>query len=422
MSIVIGKAMQLLMGMVISLNVQNSFSQQRTDTVYHIVMYGQSLMLGTGSVPLLSVQQQYNTLMFSGGIRSGYDADADYYAGLVPLTEKIVISKASGAKLGETPATGFSEEFNSLLGSAWSNTLLLSSPAQGSTSIAALTGQGIYWDRFKKDIIEASRLVFARGKKYNVPFILWNQGEKDIDGKTSADSYKNDMKWFQQKADEFIKSVTGQTNAVKILMYQTVSHNVRKAMGNPEIANAQYELAKSEANITISNTTYQLPYLKDNVHLTNVGSKWNGADHAIAAKALLIDKVNWKPIYVKGISSSKNVIVVDFHVPVPPIVFDEINVSNPGNYGFRIFNKSGKELAIKDVYIKNGDKVYISTEEEMKKGGILWYGNNGIATGALNGARGNLRDTQGDKFTIEIAGKRIRLDNWCPVFKEEIPE
>ncbi|RZL59581.1 MAG: hypothetical protein EOO93_15640 [Pedobacter sp.] len=420
MNIVISKAIRLLVGMVILLNVQNSFSQQRSDTVYHVIMYGQSLMLGTGSVPLLSVKQQYNTLMFSGGIRSGYDADSNYHGSLVSLTEKISISKASGGKLGETPASGFSEEFNSLLGRSWSNHLLLSSPAQGSTSIAALTESGIYWDRFKNDIIKANRLVLAMGKKYNVPFVLWNQGEKDIDIKTSADSYKISMKRFQQKADEFIKSVTGQKNAVKILMYQTASHNVRKAMGNPEIANAQYELAKTEANITISNATYQLPYIKDNVHLTNIGSKWNGANHAIAAKALLIDNANWKPIYMEGIAAAKNVIVLKFHVPAPPLVFDEINVTNPGNYGFRVFNKAGKELSIKNVHIKNEDKVYITTEEELNKGDLLWYGNNGTTTGALNGARGNLRDTQGNKLTIEIGGKIIRLDNWCPIFKEEI--
>ncbi len=422
MSNVASKAIRLMIGMVIFLNVPNSFSQRKGDTVYHVVMYGQSLMLGTGSVPLLSVKQPHNALMFSGGVRSGYDADSNYHNSLVPLVEKIAISKASGSKLGETPATGFSEEFNSLLGRSWSNHLLLSSPAQGSTSIASLTQEGIYWDRFKKDIIEANRLVFALGKKYNVPFILWNQGEKDIDSKTSADSYKNSMKRFQQKADEFIKAVTGQKNAVKILMYQTVSHNVRKSTGNPEIANAQYELAKSEAHITISNTTYQLPYLKDNVHLTNVGSKWNGANYAIAAKNLLIDKANWKPIYVKKIAAAKNVIVLNFHVPVPPLVFDVINVTDPGNYGFRVFNKSGKELVVKDVHIKNGDAVYITTEEEVKKGDMLWYGNNGITTGSLNGARGNLRDRQGDKFTIEIDGRKIRLDNWCPIFKEEINE
>lgn len=421
MSNVTGKAIRLMIGMVIFLNVPNSFSQHRSDTVYHVIMYGQSLMLGTGSVPLLAVKQQPSALMFSGGVRSGYDADSNYHDSLVSLIEKIAISKASGGKLGETPASGFSEEFNSLLGRSWSNHLLLSSPAQGSTSIAALTEQGVYLDRFKKDIIEANRLVFAMGKRYNVPFILWNQGEKDIDLKTSSNSYKSSMIRFQQKADEFIKSVTGQTNTVKILMYQTVSHNVRKAMGNPEIANAQYELAKSEANITISNTTYQLPYIKDNVHLTNIGSKWNGANHAIAAKVLLLENENWKPIFVKGIATAKNVVTLHFHVPVPPLVFDEINITNPGNYGFRVFNKAGKELTIKDVRVKNGDKVYITTIEELKKGDLLWYGNNGIATGALNGARGNLRDTQGDKFTIEIAGKKIRLDNWCPIFKEEIP-
>ena len=412
-------------GLCVMNNPENDVSKtdfhKDSQIVYHVVMYGQSLMLGAKSVPVISTKPAYQTLMFSGGIRSGYDiGSGNFYESLVPLVEKEVRSRGSGGKLGETPASGFSEEFVKLLKNRWPQYLLLSSPAEGSTGIASLTEPGIFWERFKTDIIEANRLVKASGKVYNVPVILWNQGEKDIDRKTFADTYKNSMKLFQQKADEFIKSVTGQKNTVKILMYQTVSHNVRKAEGNPEIANAQYELAKTEANITMSNTTYQLPYADDNVHLSNIGSKWNGASHAVAAKSLLIDQADWRPVHVKGISSSKNVIALDFHVPVPPLTFDEQAVSNPGNYGFRVFNKSGKEIKIKNVSLRKGTSVQITIESNVNKGDYVWYGNNGSGTGAQNGARGNLRDAQGNNCTIEISGKTIRLDNWCPIFREEI--
>ncbi|MBB5441192.1 hypothetical protein HDC92_004899 [Pedobacter sp. AK017] len=408
---------------------------QEKPVMYHIIMYGQSLMLGTSSVPLLTTQQKFNTLMFKGGIRSGYDQPlGTFYDGLAPLVEKISISPAGGARLAETPASGFSETFIDLLikENKFSYnadekkfekrdiTLLISSPAQGSTSVQSLTTDGTYLERFKKDIVEGQKQAIAMGKVYNVPCILWNQGERDIDLRTPSDVYKNELIAFQQLADIFIKSVTGQSNTVKLILYQTVSHLVRKTKNYIQIANAQYELAKSNPNITMSNTTYQLPFYTDHVHLSNSGSKWNGANHGIAAKRMIVDGADWRPIYVKEISYKNKEVLLQFHVPVPPLLFDEKNVSNPGNYGFSVVDEKEKPVAIHNVSLLKNNQVKIMLTEKVKPGYAIWYGNNGTTTGPENGARGNLRDSQGNVVQLEIKGKQIRLDNWTPIFKEVI--
>jgi hypothetical protein len=401
------------------------------DGIYHIVMYGQSLMLGTTSVPVISARQQYNTLMFSGGVRSGYDDDSTFYNSLVPLVEKQVKSKNTGTKLGETPASGCADEMISLLikenkwvfdaGSNQFNhkiQLLFSSPAEGSKSVKDLSPEGEYWDRFKKDVTEGKLLAAKLGKAYNVPVILWNQGERDIDVRTSAEGYKKGLIALQLKADQFIKSVTHQTNTVRLILYQTSSNNVRKNRAdNPVIANAQYELAKSNPYITMSNATYFLPYSGDNVHFTNVASKWNGAIHAVAAKKIIFDQQDWRPIFVKNTSIMGNNVDLNFNVPSPPLVFDTVAVVNPGNWGFRVFNPDGNELNITNITIA-GNSVKISTDTPLKHGCYVWYGNNGTKTGAVNGSRGNLRDSQGDIYHVNIAGQDKRIDNWTPIFKE----
>ena len=410
------------------------YSQEKTartpDSLYHIVMYGQSLMLGTTSVPVISNHQRYHTLMFKGGIRSGYDMeDSTYYDAFVPLVEKEVKSKSTGARMGETPASGFSEVmidlltrenrrvFDTISKSGYSKIrLLISAPAQGSTSVKDLIA-GQYWERFKTDITKAKQLASKAGMVYNVPVILWNQGERDIDEKTPPEEYKTLMRELQHKAGLFIKSVTHQKNTVRVILYQTSSHNVRKTINYPDIANAQYELAKAEPYITMSAPTYFLPYSPDNVHLTNTGSKWNGAIHAIAAKRIIFDQKDWRPVFVKSTSFKGKNIELKFQVPHPPLMFDTVAVSNPGNFGFRVFSNIGIEIKITGVQIvKNA--VRIKTIQAVTHGCIVWYGNNGNSTGAQNGARGNLRDSQGKLYQINISGDEKRLDNWSPVFKE----
>jgi len=403
--------------------------------IYHIIMYGQSLMLGTTSVPVITTKQKYNTLMFSGGIRSGYDSDTNhFYDRLIPLVEKQSISYKTGAKLGETPASGFSETFLKLLTkeNGWSFnpqtkkfnnhdfSLLISSPAQGSMSAKDLTSPGPYWERFKRDVLAGYKLATEMGKKYNVPFVLWNQGERDIDLKTSAEQYETYLKAFQRKADQFVKSVTHQKNTVWLVLYQTSSHNVRKSRGNPTIANAQYQLAKSDPYITMSNATYQLPYSKGDVHFTNIGSKWNGANHAIACKRILFDDKNWRPIFLKRSSISGDTLRLLFHVPVPPLVFDTSEVTNPGNYGFRLFDNRKNEINIRKILITGSKTVEIIAEKNVSSKYYLWYGNNGTGTGPMSGARGNLRDSQGNNISLEILGTRVRMDNWAPIFKEKL--
>src|SRR6218665_1468808 len=409
-------------------------NRKSTKEIYHVIMYGQSLMLGTQSVPVISDHQQYNSYMFKGGLRAGYDIDSNFYDALVPLVEKVSISPFSGGKLGETPASGFSEYFLNLIQKEngftydslshrfknWNSNLLISIPAQGSTSAKALSDDGEYWQRFKNDIYAGSKLAKAMGYSYIVPFVVWNQGERDIDLKTSPTEYKNTLIYFQSKVDSLVKKVTKQKEPVKLILYQTSSHNARNAKNNPAIANAQYELAKSEPNITMSNATYQLLYVKDNVHFNNIGSKWNGANHAIAAKRILIDHVDWRPIYVKSVTYTNSSLILKFHVPVPPLAFDTVLISNPGNYGFRIFTSNGEELAITSVKILDKTRIKFIINGKLNKGDFIWYGNNGSATGATNGARGNLRDSQGHTLLWHSGNNDIELYNWCPIFKETL--
>lgn len=76
----------------------------------------------------------------------------------------------------------------------------------------------------------------------------------------------------------------------------------------------------------------------------------------------------------------------------------------------------GEDIAIKSVRLVGKNAVQLLTEKDPGKG-RLRYGmtiNEHRPSGPRTGARGCLRDSQGDEVKAHIQGKDYRMDNWCP--------
>ena len=109
---------------------------------------------------------------------------------------------------------------------------------------------------------------------------------------------------------------------------------------------------------------------------------------------------------------------VAFYAPCPPLVLDTKTVDDPGNYGFSLVGAEGEDIAIKSVRLVGKNAVQLLTEKDPGKG-RLRYGmtiNEHRPSGPRTGARGCLRDSQGDEVKAHIQGKDYRMDNWCPFF------
>ena len=88
------------------------------------------------------------------------------------------------------------------------------------------------------------------------------------------------------------------------------------------------------------------------------------------------------------------------------------------SYGFSLVGAEGEDIAIKSVRLVGKNAVQLLTEKDPGKG-RLRYGmtiNEHRPSGPRTGARGCLRDSQGDEVKAHIQGKDYRMDNWCPFF------
>jgi hypothetical protein len=105
-------------------------------------------------------------------------------------------------------------------------------------------------------------------------------------------------------------------------------------------------------------------------------------------------------------------VIINFNVPSPPLVIDTIQVSKITNYGFNVITADNCDI-IQSVNIE-GNNIHIVCSEPPN-GCRVRYAINGekMKSGRLHGPRGNLRDSQGDSFTITVQGKVYPIHNWC---------
>lgn len=393
--------------------------------VLQISSYGQSLSVGTQSNPPISTVQKYNSKMFQGGLRILYDYEggvvpSDYYSDFVPLIE--FTPAIADPRFGETPCSGISEIINERLlnrgidyHSTNEMTLLLSAPGRGSTGISGLSKGTAPYTALINEVQQGYNVAQSKGLTHNVPAITWNQGESDISLGTEKEVYKTLLNQLQIDLNNDIKDITGQENDVFLVCYQTMSQNVRTPNnGYTGIGEAQFECALENPLIIMSHSAYTLGYVSDNVHLTNVGSKINGAYHGLAIYKLL-NSEPVKPVHVSNYTVQGKIINLEFHVPSLPLVFDITLVSQISNYGFRLFNETGTEVTIDSVNISRGNIVKIVSNVAVSEGFEIRYAMNGSTTGVTNGARGNLRDSQDIVFDKE--GLNAEMYNWCPMFR-----
>jgi len=401
----------------------------------HIIGYGQSLSLGSVDTCIISGIQKYNSQMFSKELRSLDFASTDFATlTLAPLTEKVWVNHVNYA---ETPYSGMSEmlieslvkdnKFNEM-----SQRFFFHAPGKGGTSINGLnkgTTTVKTYDYLVRGLIRAKQLATTEGLTYKVPCFTWIHGEQDLSTFMDPSTYSSLMKNLQKDIQDTVQSISGQTDRVPCVMSQTTSFNryhiLRSAANidsfpNYKISVVQYQLALEEPTKFIWSTTmYPFIYGKDNVHLTAESSKLVGAYFGYAIKRGVIDGDTLRPIHPVKYTINGNELIVKFFVPSKPLVLDTKQVRFIDHFGFDLF-RGNNRLEINSVELVSEDELRIVCNQPVSSGDILTYAINGYTTGALNGARGNLRDSQGESVQFTIDCTTHKLHNWCPIFKETI--
>lgn len=403
--------------------------------VNHVLSYGQSLSTGTQADPPVSTTQPYSNLRFIGGVRPQDNGQASFldgnpgsaatwYASLVPLVETSYEWQEFDY-LGETPCAGATNMAVQLIAdeegiahNAHAYQFLGSAPGQGGLTVAQLSYGTAPYLRLVEHVTYGLTRATALSKTYAAQVVNWMQGESDYLAGTTRSAWAASVATLISDANTSIKAVTGQSQDVHFIASQTSSHP-STGVATPTIALAHGDLADVNPLFHVAMPMYQFDYAGQ-YHLTAASSRWAGAYLGLAYKRIVIDGLTWKPLQPISFVKQGDLLTVRFNVPLGVLTFDTTWVTAIANYGFQLVDSGGNPLTIDSVAITDTDKVLITAAASIPSGAVLRYGwdyTTALSPGRTAGARGNLRDTQGDTIVFDPAGANKPMHNWCVIFE-----
>jgi hypothetical protein len=399
-------------------NISNLTAETVTTDFLGFDSYGQSLSVGGDAgqpAYVVSTIQKYDNVMPNLGVRS-LDYPKQKATSFIPLIEAL----NSNGTMGETLVSGACDMFAQCYPERLFQLHGVAS-GEGGQSVGQLSKGTSNYSRFINDMQNAYLTASNMGKTFSLGSSGYTQGEADITAGTSYDEYRQELLQLHDDINVDIPAIIGQTNSIPFIVGQVSSINRTSAsMANPEIALAQLDLCINDSGFTLATPMYMFDYLSDNTHFDGLHYRILAAYYGYAAKKLLIDGVK-NFIYIKESSVVTNDIYLTFNVPAGPLVFDTIQVVNPGNYGFTVKNSIGHIIKLKSVEIIGNDIVHIKCASSPL-GGQLSYAINGRPrrAGRTLGPRGCLRDSQGDTIIFDPQGTNYPLNNWTPIFRIQL--
>ncbi|VVN93288.1 hypothetical protein [Pseudomonas fluorescens] len=396
--------------------------QQNTD-VKQVLCYGQSLERGVQSLPAISTTQPYFNLMIASGVKirsgeAGYDA-----SGFVPLVES-----TSGSE-GESPVAGLC---NGVVRRAVADgehatdwVFLGSAPGRSGKSVESLSpgGEGDF-ERMVQNIKDCNALCSSQGKSHSVWAFTWAQGETNYIGNWthSSNRYMQLQLEVFDKLSREVQLITGQKFRPYLFTYQVGGHR-KYSVDHMDIALAQWRASRHRPDVVMATPVYIFPVASDKLHLTNEGSWLMGEYRSRAMYHTMIRRAGkWRPLEPMAVDWKPAYIDIKFHVPCGELVLDDALCAITANKGFDVREASVLADIIQSVTVTSWDTVRVSLTRPAAADSVLSYGrgrnDDPVASGPVEGARGNLRDTHGlyDTATSPL-NNTFALHNACVMFE-----
>ena len=314
------------------------------------------------------------------------------------------------------------------------------SSGQGSTPISGLEkGTTLY-----SNLLSAITTSYnSRGQnKLIVPAFCWIQGEGDLDN--GVQYYIDALSQLREDLDEDIKAITGQTEDVHCIVYQTNQlcpgstspwspGKYESGSGGARFDGsvvAQWKLVRDSQYFHLSSPVYPMDFVVSpngaRIHISGMSQKYLGYYEGLAAKRLVDGHGDDIGLYVTSVTKVDNThIRIALHAPCPPVVFDVENVEQVSHYGFSVITEEDTDI-VSDVAIERNNfgttNILITTSANCS-GAKLRYGYNGTKgySGYKQGPRGNVRDSQGLWYKAQINNIDLPMHNWLMFFEEIIP-
>ncbi|MCH7291023.1 hypothetical protein MMP65_06050 [Acinetobacter sp. ANC 3926] len=397
---------------------------QKTDWI-HGNTYGQSLSRGSGSYPVVSIEQPYNNLTFLSGVLPRL-SDPHDYTDTKPLVEQRW--SASSAE-GESPTSGMLNKITELA-SADNEDLVFfgASSGQGGTALENLSKGTTRYNEQLAMYQSAYDLAQSRGLSYSVGIQGFVQGESNYNRGNSRQEYKQLEVKLKRDFDADIQLITKQDFVPIMVTYQTASHHVATPRrDHVNIALAQWDAHRENEDIVMACSMYAIEYLADNLHLTadsslQLGKYLGKAAFKTRQYALGLEEKPFRPLEPDSVLWHGKVIDITFNVPEGVLTQDTALVTAAPNLGFDIWvNDVLQESAISSVAIIDKNRARIVLNQTFENA-VLSYArgrsSDPATSGPITGPRGNLRDEAGgtDNY-LDSKGVRRYMHNWCVIFQ-----
>lgn len=301
-----------------------------------IIGTGQSLSVGAQGVPLRATAPSFGNLKLDLGTRFFPASDASSSRlSLLPLREPIrpIAHRYPGPYprniYGETPHTCMATEITRLVRDATGQrgdyvsvhsvvgesgqpiSVIGKDPPRGDTT-------GVAYERSLFETRAITRLAKAAGRSFGVSAIVLTHGESDAENP----AYERALLTLWQNYNSDLPQITGQTQSIPMLLTQQSSCPIDGgAVARSALAALRASRA-SGANISCVGPRYQYSYAEDGVHLDSLGYDRLGEKYGQAYFESVLRGRPWQPLSPLSAKREGNEIRVDFHVPVPPLVWD----------------------------------------------------------------------------------------------------
>ncbi len=340
----------------------------------HVITFGQSLASAAEGWPALSKQPGYDNLMLGDATRSAtFSGDRFVPVGGVafkPLRAvvqlkrdpKTLLDADAVAKLEkQAQEEGESVEVGALnmarrlylqskgLDADPAHLLVASNAATSGRSIAQLAKVGgtNEYRRVLQAVDQARQAAQAEGGSYSLSAFFWLQGEYDYaevqGGINDKANYKKMLRQLRDDLNADTAKAIGQKRMPAFISYQTDA-KTSVVDGSLDIGMAQWELAQEQPGWYLAGPVY--PYVDKGTHLSANGYRWFGQMLGKVFHQVVVEQRGWLPLSPRRATVEGREILIDFHVPHPPLAFSEPYIGHDArmieNYGFVLTDQQGK--------------------------------------------------------------------------------
>jgi hypothetical protein len=328
---------------------------------------GQSLCDGSESLPIVTTADTgWGNLSFKRGVRTWVYGDHAADPEQRPASDFgfIPLKAAANGGLGETMANGLADHLQASLHHGQGREAAVGKPTQFLVAYAGQGGRmieelsvanestdprtppnkkhgGGYYRTSLDDARRAVAEARAGGKDFSIGALVWMQGEAnggptggivpsrwapELPRSKGLEWYRDRLTAYRRHWSADLAAITGQHGEIPLFTYQTLG----------PAGEAQLMAADADPHIIMIGPHYAVPSAinsrttngrhGDAIHLSADGERWYGEQAGKVIHRVLAEGEDWQPLRPRKAwadPTDHKCIVVQFHVPRPPLFIDD---------------------------------------------------------------------------------------------------